>query len=424
MRTHFGIIQNCILIYVNQLSISACMIERDIAPILTKASRVWPSITLTGPRQSGKTTLCRTLFPHHPYATLDDPDVRIFAAEDPRAFLGQFPKGAVLDEAQRVPDLASYLQGVIDTDPSPGRWILISSCNLALSQTVSQSLAGRTAVHCLLPLSRGEIIRFQQHPVKLEEALFSGSYPRVFDAGLDPADWFRSYVATYVDRDMRMISNVEDVAAFQRFASLCAGRTAQYLNYSSLSRDCGISQPTAKAWLGVLEASYLVFRLPAFLSNTRKRLKKTPKLHFHDSGLVCWLLGIRTPEQLRTHPLRGSIFESWVVSEIMKRRTSLGEVGGLSCYRDRNDAEVDLVIEHSPGLTLVDAKSARTPSSSMFDGSRRVRRQLEGSKENCPVVVVYGGDQIQSRGLDCLLPWGMLHEYDFRKPTVAIRSNG
>ncbi len=388
------------------------MILRDLAPRLKEAARTWPSITLTGPRQSGKTTLCRALFPQHAYATLEAPDVRAFATEDPLSFLAQFPHGAILDEVQRAPALPSYLQGLIDADPSPGRWILTGSHNLALHQSVSQSLAGRTAVHTLLPLGRSEIVRFPRHPENLEEALFAGSYPRIFDIGLDPSDWLRSYVATYVERDVRMISNIGDLAVFQNFVALAAGRTAQFLNYSSLSGDCGISQPTAKAWLGILETSYLAFRLPAFPSNARKRLKKMPKLHFYDTGLVCWLLGIRTPEQLRTHPLRGAIFESWVVSEIVKHRTSRGGADGLSCYRDRNDAEADLVVERSSGVTLVEAKSARTPSSSMFQGSRRVRRQLERLSEPCPIVVVHGGDQLQRRGMDCLLPWSMLHEQE------------
>ena len=269
------------------------MILRDLAPRLKEAARTWPSITLTGPRQSGKTTLCRALFPQHAYATLEAPDVRAFATEDPLSFLAQFPHGAILDEVQRAPALPSYLQGLIDADPSPGRWILTGSHNLALHQSVSQSLAGRTAVHTLLPLGRSEIVRFPRHPENLEEALFAGSYPRIFDIGLDPSDWLRSYVATYVERDVRMISNIGDLAVFQNFVALAAGRTAQFLNYSSLSGDCGISQPTAKAWLGILETSYLAFRLPAFPSNARKRLKKMPKLHFYDTGLVCWLLGIR-----------------------------------------------------------------------------------------------------------------------------------
>ena len=389
------------------------MIARDLAPRLTEAAQMWPSITLTGPRQSGKTTLCRALFPQHPYETLEAPDVQTFATEDPRAFLAQFPQGAVFDEIQRVPNLLSYLQGIIDADPVPGRWILTGSQNLSLLESVSQSLAGRTAVRNLFPLTRGETMRFPQHPKTLDESLFAGSYPRIFDDSLDAADWLGSYVATYIERDVRTISNVDDLATFQRFVALCAGRTAQLLNYSSLAGDCGISQPTAKAWLGILETSFLVFRLPALRTNLRKRLVKMPKLHFYDTGLVCWLLGIRTPEQLRTHPLRGPIFETWMVSEIAKHRANRGEANDLSFYRDRNGAEADLIVERPTGTMIVEAKSSETASSSLFDGAKRVRRHLAPSTDRCPVVVVYGGDQLQRRGTDSLIPWSKLHEFDW-----------
>jgi len=388
------------------------VIERDLAARLTEVARKWPSITLTGPRQSGKTTLCRALFPQHPYATLEAPEVRAFALEDPRAFLAQFPEGAILDEVHRAPDLLSYLQGIIDEEPAPGRWILTGSQNLSLLESVSQSLAGRTALYKLFPLTRGETVRFPQHPETLYGSLFAGSYPRIFDSNLDPVDWLSSYLATYVERDVRMISNVGDLATFQRFVELCAGRTAQLLNYSALADDCGITQPTAKAWLGILEASFLVFRLPAFHANLRKRLVKMSKLHFYDTGLVCWLLGIREPGQLHTHPLRGPIFETWVVSEITKRRANQGETRGLSYYRDRNGAEVDLVVERAPDLTLVEAKSAATASSNLMQGAKRVRRHLSRATGRCSVVAVYGGDQLQRRGTDWLVPWSELHNFD------------
>ena len=388
------------------------MIERDLAPRLARAARQWPSVTLTGPRQSGKTTLCRSLFPEHPYETLEAPDVRAFATEDPRAFLARFPRGAVLDEIQRAPDLLSYLQGVIDADPAPGRWILTGSQNLALLETVSQSLAGRTAVYNLLPLTRGETVRFPRHPDTLDEVLFAGSYPRIFDEGIDPGDWFRSYVAAYVERDVRTVANVGDLAAFQRFVALCAGRTAQLLNYSALAGDCGVSQPTAKAWLSILETSFLTFRLPAFHANVRKRLVKMPKLHFYDTGLVCWLLGIRSPGQLRSHPLRGPVFETWVVSEIAKQRVHRGEPGGLCFYRDRNGAEADLILQGPAGPAIVEAKAGETASSGLFAGAARVRRGLAGADGPLPAAVVYGGDRPQRRGADRLVPWRQLRAFE------------
>ena len=348
------------------------------------------------------------VFPGHPYRSLEAPDERAFAAQDPRGFLAQFPRGAVLDEVQRAPDLLSYLQGIIDADPTPGRWILSGSQNFALLESNSQSLAGRTAMHQLLPLSWDEIRRFSEYPASLEAALFSGGYPPIFDRGLNPSDWLRSYVATYIERDVRTISNVGDLTTFQRFVELCAGRTAQLLNYSSLADDCGISQPTARSWFSILEASFIAFHLPPFSVKHRKRLVKMPKLYFHDTGLACWLLGIREPRQLRTHPLRGALFETWVVSEVLKHRTHRGRSGGLSFYRDRNGAELDLVIEEPDALTLVEAKSSATPSSSLLAGARRVGPHLAGLRPRCDVAVVYGGEELQPRTDGRLVPWRLV----------------
>ncbi len=386
------------------------MIDRDLAPKLAAAAQKWPAVTLTGPRQSGKSTLCRAVFPSHAYVSLEDPDSRSFANEDPRAFLGQFPEGAIVDEVQRVPDILSYLQGIIDANPEPGRWTLTGSQNLSLLATVSQSLAGRAAIYHLLPLAYDEVSRFPKHPTTLDETLVTGGYPRILDRGLEPSDWLRSYVFTYIERDVRTISNVGNLSTFQRFVELCAGRTAQLLNLSSLAGDCGVSQPTARAWLSILETSFIAFRLQPFHANLRKRLVKMPKLHFYDSGLTCWLLGIRTPDQLRSHPLRGAIFESWAVSEIVKSRLNRGESGGLSFYRDQNGAEVDLIIEHPNRTTLVEFKASETPSSSLFSGARRVRGHLDGLSSPVEVVVAYGGDQVQRRSDGSLVPWNLLRE--------------
>jgi predicted AAA+ superfamily ATPase len=306
--------------------------------------------------------------------------------------------------------LPSYLQGIIDVDPIPGRWILTGSQNLALLESISQSLAGRAAVLHLLPLARGEVIRFPRPPRSLDETLLAGGYPRIFDRQLDPSDWLRSYVATYIERDVRTISNVGDLATFQRFVELCAGRTAQLLNLSALASDCGVSQPTAKAWVSILETSFVVLRLPAFHENLRKRVVKLPKLHLYDCGLVCWLLGIRRPEQLRSHPLRGAIFETWVVSEICKHRVNRGESGGLWFYRDRDGAEVDLVIEHPDRLVLVEAKAAQTASASLFGSARRVRGHLSEASRACDIVVAYGGNEAQQRSDTRLIPWANLHQ--------------
>ena len=389
------------------------VIERDLTPVLLQAASRAPVVTLTGPRQSGKTTLCQALFDDRPYVSLEAPDVRAFAGGDPRGFLGQFPDGAVLDEVQRAPDLLSYLQGIVDDDPAHGRWILTGSQNFAVRAAISQSLAGRTEVLELLALTWGEIQRFPNPPATLDEALFAGGFPRIFDRELEPAPWLGAYVNTYVERDVRQLRGIGDLGAFQRFVELCAGRTGQLLSLSSLAGDCGISQPTARAWLSVLEAGYLVFRLPPFHANLRKRLVKAPKLMFHDVGLACWLLGIRSPEQLRAHPLRGALFETWVVSEARKLVANGGAVRrdpGLSFYRDRNGAEVDLVIERADRLTLAECKSGATPSADLLGGPRRVARHFAGSDRAVECAVVYGGDQKQRRSAGRIVPWRRLEE--------------
>lgn len=377
-------------------------IPRDISPRLKALARQFPAVVLTGPRQSGKSTLCRELFPKLPYATLESPDTRAFATEDPRAFLGQYPAGAVLDEIQNCPQLPSYLQELIDRDPEGAKWILTGSQNLAVMKSTNQSLAGRAAILHLLPLNRAEVERFTPHPKTLDDTLLTGGYPRILDRKLTPADWLSSYVASYIERDVRSITNVGDLVTFQRFVQLCAGRTGQLLNLSSLAADTGISQPTAKSWLSVLEASFILFRLPAYASNHSKRLIKMPKLHFYDTGLVCWLLGIRTAQQLNTHPLRGAIFESWVVAEILKSRMNQGLTNGLYFYRDKDGLEADLLVQTANGLALVEVKSAQT-----IHPGTTAARPFPGLPSGAPTrrTIVYGGQTRQNRTDITLLPW-------------------
>ncbi|MEZ5382841.1 MAG: ATP-binding protein [Microthrixaceae bacterium] len=381
------------------------VIKRDIEPVVRAAAASFPVVTVTGPRQSGKSTLCRHLFSDRPYVSLEPPDTRSFASEDTRGFLAGYPDGAVIDEVQRVPELASYLQSLVDDDPTPGRWIITGSQNLTLLDSVNQSLAGRTAILNLLPLTRNEIVRFGSATDNLEAALLAGGYPRIYDQGLDPSTWLASYVATYVERDVRTVSNIGDLVAFQRFVELCAGRTGQLLNYSGIAADAGVSQPTAKAWLSVLETSFLAFRLPSHHANIRKRLTKMSKLHFYDSGLVCWLLAIRTPEQLRIHPLRGAIFESWMTSEIAKHRANRGEAAGLSHYRDSGGLEADVVVEGAGSLALVEAKSGRTVTRDALGSLGRVRQLLESDQRSVATSLVYGGDDSMRRSETEVVSW-------------------
>lgn len=390
------------------------MILRLLERRLKQTAKHFPIVTVTGPRQSGKTTLCRHAFPDKPYVSLEMPDVREYALDDPRGFLSQYKKGAVFDEVQRAPDLLSYLQLDVDERPQPGRFVLTGSANFALLESVSQSLAGRTALLTLLPCNREEVCRFDSAPGDLWEAIWTGSYPAIYDRRVPPDDWFGSYVGTYVERDVRRILNVSDLAAFQTFLRLCAGRTGQLLNLSQLGADTGITHNTARAWLSVLEASYIVFRLPPHHANWTKRLVKTPKVHFLDSGLACYLLGIMTAQQLRLHPLRGAIFESWVASEILKARLHRGLSASLSFYRDRKGVEVDVVLERGDATVAVEAKSGQTVAADFFDSLKKVERNRIAAGLPPPLkVVVHGGTTRQQRSDGQILPWSEIPQFDW-----------
>lgn len=333
---------------------------RLLKPVLEKRAARSPVVVLTGPRQSGKTTLVRSTFSDRPYANLEAPDVRERAIRDPRGFLANFPDGAVLDEVQRAPDLLSYVQVDVDSCRQRGRWILTGSQNLMLLSGVSQSLAGRAAVLELLPLSLAELRAEGWLPDDLFTVLWRGSYPAPFDRDESPHDWLASYVATYVERDVRQVLGVGDLLAFQTFLRLAASRTGQLLNLSQLGADVGITHNTARSWISVLETSYVATRLPPFFRNLGKRLVKTPKLHFVDSGLSCYLLGIRTADELRLHPLRGAIFESWVAAELLKAHRNAGQQPRISYFRDAHGMEVDLIVERGSDLLGIEVKSGAT----------------------------------------------------------------
>ena len=394
------------------------MIERVLETRLRAMARKFPVVTVTGPRQSGKTTLCRAVFPDKPYVSLEAPDVQEFARRDPRGFLADRRDGAVLDEIHRVPELLSYLQTMVDDRPTRGRFILTGSANFALLHSIVQSLAGRTALLELLPLGLEEVRRFPTPPKNLLELLWRGSYPAVFDRSLEPGEWYPSYVATYLERDVRSILNVGDLAAFQTFLRLCAGRVAQLVNLSSMGADAGVTHGTSKSWLSVLEAGYVAWRLQPFHANVSKRLVKAPKLHFVDTGLVCYLLGIRSPAQLADHPLRGSIFETWVASEILKARAHRGLTPRLSFFRDRKGAEVDVVVELGRSVLAVEAKSGQTVAGDYFEGLETFASLLGRSRtqRNVRRFVVYGGAESQRRAAGTVVPWSALDRCEWWEP--------
>ena len=387
-----------------------CMITRRLQDALVEAASQAPVVAVTGPRQSGKTTLCRACFPDHAYVSLEPLDNREFARTDPRGFLRQYSGPAVLDEVQRAPDLFSYLQEIVDSDPTPGRFVLTGSQHFGLSASISQSLAGRVALLNLLPLSLEEVRRFESAPTDLWTTVWTGGYPRIHDRRLAPDLWLADYLATYVQRDVRQVLNVTDLDAFTAFLRLAAGRTGQELNHAALGADAGVSHNTARAWMSVLETSFLLFRLAPWMRNTRKRIIKAPKVHFVDTGLACHLLGIRSAEQLTTHPLRGAIFESWVASEVLKARVHRRLASDLFHLRETRGTEVDLIVESGDRVFGVEVKSGATVPGNAdatlkgwpAAGTDAIRATIRR--------IVYGGDARQARTDVEVVPWGEIQD--------------
>jgi predicted AAA+ superfamily ATPase len=343
------------------------MIERQISEKVRQYAAQYPVVTITGPRQSGKTTLCKMLFPHKPYVSLENLDDRLFAVNDPRGFLSQFSEGAVLDEAQRAPDLFSYIQTIVDERQKEGMFIITGSQQFEMLSNISQSLAGRTAIVRLLPFSLSEAYKSLKK-VRIEEILYTGFYPRIFDKKLNPTEMLSFYVNTYLERDVRQLVNVKDLSKFEIFLKLCAGRTAQLVNLSSLGNECDVNHNTIKSWLSILEASYVIKLLRPYYRNINKRLVKSPKLYFLDSGLAAFLMGINDPQQLTVHPLRGALFETFAVSEVLKSRFNSGKTDNLYFYRDHRGNEIDLILDHGIRLDLVEIKLAGTVHKDFFKG--------------------------------------------------------
>ncbi len=383
------------------------MIQRTIESLLKKLARQYPVVTVTGPRQSGKTTLCRAAFPKMPYVSLEAHDIRSFAMDDPRGFLAQYSGGAILDEIQRAPELPLYIQTLVDEDPAPGRFILTGSQQFEMTNVVSQSLAGRTTLLKLLPFSIDELGP-RRLPKSLDEVLLTGFYPRIHDRGLDPVRTLADYFETYVERDLRQLVHLRDLSLFTRFVKLCAGRVGNLCNLQGLAADTGVSHTTARAWMSLLEACYVVFLLPPWYRNVSRRLIKSPKLYFYDVGLATHLLGIETPEQVSRDPLRGALFENLIVLECLKHRYHRGQRSNLTFFRDVKGNEIDLVIEEGREVFPIEIKSGATVPGDTGRGFESFER-LAGAFPRGSAIV-YGGDRPEHRSDRTVVPWRDLHD--------------
>ena len=379
------------------------MISRAAQKALLRMAEGFPIVAITGPRQSGKTTLAKLTFPQKPYLSLEDPDVRSTAESDPRGLLAGFPNGAILDEAQRAPQLFSYLQTKVDEQIIPGMFVLTGSQQFGLLSGITQSLAGRVGLIHLLPFAASELSAAGQLPESLEELLVRGLYPPLYDRKILPSDWFSGYVATYVERDARQLINVRNLSVFQRFVKMCAARTGQILNLSSLASDCGITHNTAASWISVMEASYLIYLLRPHHRNFNKRLIKAPKLYFLDVGLAAWLMGIHTPEQIRFHAQRGAIFETFVVTEFLKSRFNQGLPSNLFYWRDSKGLEIDLILEAGEKLNAIEIKSGQTIVPDFFS-SLKLWGKLARQKD-FPAWLIYGGDKALTNENISIVPW-------------------
>lgn len=384
------------------------MINRTAAKRLSKLATSFRSVAVVGPRQSGKTTLCKSVFPNKPYISLENPDISEFAKTDPRGFLAQYKNGAILDEIQRAPHLFSYLQQVLDETKKKGLFILTGSNNFLLQENISQSLAGRIAYLQLLPLSLQELNENKKLKADYSWHILHGGYPEVITKKITAADWFTGYINTYVERDVRQLKNISNLSQFTKLLKLCAGRTGQILNLTSLSNDCGIDQKTVAAWLSVLQSSFIIYLLKPYHGNFNKRIIKTPKLYFYDTGVACSLLGISNAKQIATHAAKGGLFENMIISELLKERFNAGIADNLYYWRDKTGNEVDIVLDYAGKLTAMELKAGETISQDFFKGL-----EYFAALNTKPIhkVLVYGGKEEQQRSNGIIIkPWNKLTE--------------
>ncbi len=367
------------------------MIKRQIAEKLLQLSTKFPVVTITGPRQSGKTTIARHVFSSYDYISLENPDTRLLAEEDPKGFLQSHPGKCIIDEIQHVPELLSYIQTIVDNEKTKGRFILTGSQNLLMSEKISQSLAGRTAILKLLPLNCFELKDYPSFKnYGYEELIFKGAYPAIYNDNIEPEDFYPAYLETYIQRDVRKIQNIQNLRAFTIFVKLCAGRCGQILDFTSLANDAGISVNTAKEWISVLEASYIVFLLQPFYNNFNKRLIKAPKLYFYDTGLASFLLGIESKEQLATHYLKGGLFENHILLELLKQRYNNGKQSNIYYWRDNKKNEIDCIMDGET-LKALEIKSGKTFTKEFLKMKKYWLRTTSAPISSFSLV--YGGDE-------------------------------
>ncbi|HNT49346.1 MAG TPA: ATP-binding protein [Cyclobacteriaceae bacterium] len=377
------------------------MIARHLAKKITSLRKQFPVLSLTGPRQTGKTTLLKSIYKDLPYITLEDIDNRTNAIQDPRGFLSNFPNGVVLDEVQNTPDLFSYIQGIVDDKDI--HVVLSGSQNFLLSEKINQSLAGRTAILKLLPFSFEELKGTKYEPKSWENFVFNGGYPRLYDKQIQPADFYPAYINTYIEKDVRQIKNIENLNSFSLFLKLCAGRTGQVLNIHALANDASVSPNTAKAWLSVLEASYIIHFLQPHHKNYNKRLIKSPKLYFYDTGVVCALLGIESPSQLITHYLKGSLFENFIINEFIKQRLNDGKNLNTFYWLSKDQKEIDLLIDQGNKLIPIEIKSGQSRNASFFSNLLYWQKLSGADSEN--LNVIYGGTENMRTSTGNYISW-------------------
>lgn len=378
------------------------MISREAETTLKTLAKQFKAVALTGPRQSGKSTLARMAFPQKKYVSLENPDIRELAMSDTRGFLKNLPDGAIIDEAQRVPELFNYLQQVLDESSETGKFILTGSNNFLMLENISQSLAGRIGYLELLPFAFSEIRKIPGYNLQLDKIVYAGGYPAVTFNGIDPQFWFPSYTRTYIERDVRQIKNISNLNLFQKLLYLCAGRIGQLLNLSNLAIECGVDHKTIHSWIGILQASYVLHLLPPFYNNYSKRILKSPKLYFYDTGLACALLGIHSSDQLYLHSSRGALFENYIVNELLKIKLNQGLRSNLFFWRDVSGHEIDVVADHGSYVAGIELKSGMTVVPDFFKGLKFWQSLTKNEK----CYIIYGGEETQKRSNEIdVIPW-------------------